>query len=304
MVVFLAVHVVSTVVDGFAPISWLDAIVPFGSAYRPIWLGLGALALDLLIALVVTSLVRSRLPHRVWRAVHWTAYACWPVALVHGLGTGSDGGTLWVLVVDAACVAAVVGAVTWRIVGATAASPARRAGAGAVTALALGLIASWTMAGPASAGWARRAGTPDDLLADAPATAADPSTPAAPAAVTPPFVASLDATASQQPDAAGTTLRIDGALTGAVTGHLHVELSGPAAAGGGLQLRSGQLSFGSASQPDEWAGTVTGLRGNTITAKARAADGRSTVLTITVQIDERSGHTTGTVEASTPTAGG
>ena len=68
----------------------VDVVVPFVGAYRPFWLGLGALALDLLAALIVTSLLRARIGLRAWRAVHWVAYACWPVALVHGLGTGSD----------------------------------------------------------------------------------------------------------------------------------------------------------------------------------------------------------------------
>src|ERR1700761_6219679 len=88
-VAFVAVHVATTVVDGFAPIGWLDAVVPFRSPYRPLWLGLGAVGTDLLLAVVATSLVRLRLGYRAWRAVHWAAYGCWPIALVHALGTGT-----------------------------------------------------------------------------------------------------------------------------------------------------------------------------------------------------------------------
>ena len=62
---------------------------PVRAALPAAWLGLGALAFDLLVALVVTSLLRRRLGLRAWRAVHWLAYACWPVALVHGWGTGT-----------------------------------------------------------------------------------------------------------------------------------------------------------------------------------------------------------------------
>ena len=69
--VFLAVHVVSTVADGFAPIGFQDAFLPFISPYRPFWLGLGAVALDLLLALVVTSLLRNRIGLRIWRVLHW-----------------------------------------------------------------------------------------------------------------------------------------------------------------------------------------------------------------------------------------
>ena len=77
VVVFLAVHIVTAVADNFVPIGWLDVVVPFHSPYRPVWLGLGAIAFDLLAALVVTSLLRNRLGYRAWRAIHWTSYACW-----------------------------------------------------------------------------------------------------------------------------------------------------------------------------------------------------------------------------------
>src|SRR5204863_10104945 len=79
----LAVHIGTSALDGYAPIRVADAVIPFGSAYRPLWLGLGALAFDLLVAVMVTSLVRARLGLRAWRAVHWLVYACWPVALLH-----------------------------------------------------------------------------------------------------------------------------------------------------------------------------------------------------------------------------
>jgi len=114
-IVFLGVHIVTAVVDGYAPIRWLDAVVPFGSQYQPLWLGLGALAFDFLIAVAVTSVLRVRVGHRVWRAVHWLAYACWPVAIVHGLGIGSDSGQAWMQLLDVVATAAVVGAVTWRL---------------------------------------------------------------------------------------------------------------------------------------------------------------------------------------------
>jgi predicted ferric reductase len=114
-VVFLVIHIVTAIADGYVPIRWIDAVLPFGSQYRPFWLGLGALAFDLTLAVIVTSLLRVRIGHRVWRAVHWMAYACWPVAVIHGLGTGSDSSQTWMLVVDAAAIAAVAAAVWWRL---------------------------------------------------------------------------------------------------------------------------------------------------------------------------------------------
>ena len=123
-IVFLGVHIATAVLDGFVPIRWIDAVVPFASQYRPFWMGLGALSFDLLIAVAVTSLVRVRLGYRTWRAVHWLAYACWPIAVIHGLGTGSDTSQGWMQLLDLAAVAAVAAAAFARFV---AAWPADRA---------------------------------------------------------------------------------------------------------------------------------------------------------------------------------
>jgi methionine sulfoxide reductase heme-binding subunit len=118
VLVFLALHVGTTVIDTFVSIPLTAAFIPFASSYKAVWLSLGAVALDLLVALVATSLIRNRLWLRTWRCVHWAAYICWPVALAHGLGVGTDRGTLWVFVLTIACAAVVAGMVTWRFVGA------------------------------------------------------------------------------------------------------------------------------------------------------------------------------------------
>ena len=114
--VFLALHVATNVIDTFVSIPLTAAFIPFASSYKPFWLSLGAVALDLLIALVATSLIRNRLGLRAWRRVHWAAYACWPIALAHGLGIGTDRKTIWVFALTLACAAAVAATVTWRFV--------------------------------------------------------------------------------------------------------------------------------------------------------------------------------------------
>jgi predicted ferric reductase len=114
-VVFLAVHITTAIVDPFAGIGWLDAIVPFRSVYYPFWLGLGAVATDLTIAIIVTSLLRPRVNAVLWRVVHWTSYACWPLAVIHGIGTTpADIRLGWVLLLNIVCVMAVLVAVCWR----------------------------------------------------------------------------------------------------------------------------------------------------------------------------------------------
>lgn len=123
VLVFLALHVGTTVVDTYTSIPAMAAFIPFVSAYKAPWLGLGAVAVDLLLAVLVTSLVRGKLGLRAWRMLHWLAYACWPVALAHGLGTGTDRRTVWVFAATLGCVAAVAAAATWRL------ATASRAGA-------------------------------------------------------------------------------------------------------------------------------------------------------------------------------
>src|SRR5437763_3264514 len=160
----LVIHIVTSVLDGFAPINLLDAVLPFRSTYRPLWMGLGAFSFDFLLALVVTSLVRRRLGYRAWRAIHWLAYASWPVAVLHGLGTGSDTKQWWNLAITAACGTAVLAAVWVRLARSGPAAEPFRAPAVGLTVLSAAGLAIFTVAGPLQRGWARRAGTPAPLL--------------------------------------------------------------------------------------------------------------------------------------------
>lgn len=111
----VTIHVLTLLADPYAQLRLVDLVLPFAGAYRPFWLGLGTLAFDLVVALVATSLPRRKLGARAWRAVHWLAYLCWPIALLHGLETGTDGGTWWLRAVSVACAAAVAAAVCWRL---------------------------------------------------------------------------------------------------------------------------------------------------------------------------------------------
>lgn len=112
---FLVVHIGTTIVDSYTSIGLQDAIVPFLSGYHRIWLGLGAIASDLLVALTVTSLLRLRIRPKLWRTVHWAGYLCWPLALAHGLGIGTDASTSWVFDLALGCGAVVVVAAIMRL---------------------------------------------------------------------------------------------------------------------------------------------------------------------------------------------
>ena len=163
-VAFLVVHIVTAALDSFASIPLIDAIVPFVGSYRPLWLGLGAASFDLVLAVVITSLARRRLGYRAWRATHWLAYASWPIALLHGLGTGSDVKSGWMIAISGGCLAAVLLAVCMR-----AASGWRGQARLRTTALGLavgfaGGVVLWLPSGPLGTGWAQRSGTPASLL--------------------------------------------------------------------------------------------------------------------------------------------
>lgn len=114
-VVFLAIHVVTSVLDSYVSITWISIVVPFTSPYAAFWVGVGAVSLDLMLAVFVTSLLRSRLSAGSWRAVHWLAYLSWPLALAHTFGMGTDAGEPWVIALGCLCGVAVGSSLLWRV---------------------------------------------------------------------------------------------------------------------------------------------------------------------------------------------
>jgi sulfoxide reductase heme-binding subunit YedZ len=113
--VMVGLHVLTSVLDTFVDISWSAVVVPFTSSYGRVWVGLGTIGLDLMVAVLVSSLLRSRLRPGTWRALHWLAYLCWPVALAHTFGMGTDSGEAWVVALASACILSVAAALVWRL---------------------------------------------------------------------------------------------------------------------------------------------------------------------------------------------
>jgi methionine sulfoxide reductase heme-binding subunit len=284
--VFTVIHVVTTIVDAFAPIAVIDAFIPFLSPYRPFWLGLGTVAFDLLLALIVTSLLRRRIGTRAWKAVHWLAYASWPVAMMHSLGTGSDARTGWMLFLGVVCGLSVLSAVIWRLLATQDAEPAVRAGATLATiGVAVGLIV-WANGGPLERGWAARAGTPSSLLGRGPTvrettialqrpvtpTAAQARSAALPSHS---FTASLRGSlAESSTDRGLVVVTIDGTATGGFRGRLHVALRGYPVDGGGVQLADSVVGLLPTGAPAWSSGTVVGLAGTRVVSDLRDPAGR------------------------------
>ncbi len=114
-VAFLGVHVATAVIDPYTSVRLVDVVVPFAAGWKPVFVGVGTLAVDLMIALTVTGLLRGRIGRRTWRAIHWAAYATWPVAFIHALGVGTDTSTLWLRSIAIGCVALIGGSIAWRL---------------------------------------------------------------------------------------------------------------------------------------------------------------------------------------------
>jgi methionine sulfoxide reductase heme-binding subunit len=110
----VAIHIVTVAVDAWLPFSIQSLVVPFISAYRPLWVGLGIAAAELLLALAVTNHYRQRLPYVFWRRAHYLNFAVWGAATVHGIGSGTDRSAPWALAMYATAVSAVSAAIVWR----------------------------------------------------------------------------------------------------------------------------------------------------------------------------------------------
>lgn len=113
-VVFLAIHIVTSVMDTYVHIGWLGIIVPFTSPYERFFVGLGAVSLDLIAAILISSFARNRINPRAWRALHWLSYLSWPIAIAHSVGAGTDARLLWVDGLVGICCLTVLGAAIWR----------------------------------------------------------------------------------------------------------------------------------------------------------------------------------------------
>jgi sulfoxide reductase heme-binding subunit YedZ len=307
--VLVAVHVVTTVADGYVPIGLADGVVPFRTPYRPLWIGLGALAFDLLLAVAITSGLRRHIGVGTWRGVHWLAYVCWPIALLHAVGSGSDTRLPGDLVVTVLCVLAVIGAVGWRLVSAGSASPTRRLGLAATGSVVVVGIAVFTLVGPLRPGWSRRAGTSSAVLAElgtvqsgsAPAAtspsnagpATRPGNPNSAAIPATPFSGSLTGTVTTTgPDGSG-LVRVILAMRASGTGFpsgglpLTVTLAGPGS-NRGVTMTSSAVTFGAQH------GAVTFLQNLTIDATVSGA-GASEQLSMQLVLDQTTDAVSGTV---------
>lgn len=300
-IVFVAIHVLTTIADGYAPVGFKDTVIPFVSSYRPLWLGFGALAFDLLLALVITSLLRARIGYRTWRAFHWASYATWPIALLHGLGSGSDVRLTWFRLVALACTASVAVAIAYRLTRSTAPTGARfLAGGAAVVVALLGFV--WYRSGPAKLGWAARAGTPASILRRR-STAQTIATTARPATIPSSFDDRLVGRLARSQDNAGNVgLAFGAAARGTAPAVLKFTLWGAQTGEGGVAMTDSAVTFAPRGL-GSYTGKVVGLSGNELVADVANASGNHLRLAITLQIDNTSRSFAGSLHGDAASGG-
>jgi hypothetical protein len=158
--VFLAIHVVTMLLDPFTHFRLIDVTLPFVSSYRPIWLSLGIIGSELSVAAGASVWIRRWIGYRAWHVLHLTAYPIFFFSLLHAIGTGTDTKTSWATALYIGSFVLVAGATLWRMIEV----PAWRTGVLATTLVIATALVVWGLGGPYASGWARAAGTPDKLL--------------------------------------------------------------------------------------------------------------------------------------------
>jgi sulfoxide reductase heme-binding subunit YedZ len=110
----IALHGATLVLDHTVHLTPAALIVPGASPYRPLPVGIGVLAAELMVVVYASFALRRRIGSRNWRRLHWATYAVFAAATVHGLAAGTDTGRPWAFALYLAAVGSVAGAAVWR----------------------------------------------------------------------------------------------------------------------------------------------------------------------------------------------
>ncbi|ACU53937.1 hypothetical protein Afer_0999 [Acidimicrobium ferrooxidans DSM 10331] len=252
LVVVLAIHILTALADSFVPIGWTAAVIPFLSHYRRAFVGFGTLAFDGLLIVIASSLARQHLGFALWKRTHMLVWLVLALAIVHGLGTGSDTRLAAVLAVYGAITAGVIVLAVLRIRrDPDLAHTARTLGMVGVLGVP-GVVALWARSGPLRPGWSAR------IDGTAPTTA----TTAAVTRSSEPLGGPITATVTQTQATSATDLTIAGAI-GGTNERLTVVLTGQPSEGV-FAVSGGTVTLGTPSAPNLCHGSVTALGGSTI----------------------------------------
>ena len=307
-IVVLAIHVGAAVADKYSFIGLKDVFIPFMSAYRPIWVGLGAIAVDLGIAVLATSLIRVKMGYRSWKVVHWASYPIFALSVIHGLGSGTDT-SLWFskfiyLVVGGVLVLAIIARLL--------AHPDLRIGKkvaffGTSFLVPLAIVA-WAVSGPLASNWPKRAqgGLKQAVLTSAQVTTAAAKSKQKITAVTAPplqlsstYTSDWSGSIDQSPSNAQgeIALRLMGKLAGSPGYLLSVVLIG-VPLDGGVSMTSSLVEIASTSGSVVYKGSVTSLNGTTIVGQVSNASGQTLSFSASVSLGSNGASFSGIVAGS------
>ena len=110
----IALHGLTLLFDRTVQLTPAALLVPGASPYRPLAVGIGVLAAELMLVVYASFALRRRIGARNWRRLHWATYAVFGAATVHGLTAGTDTAQPWAFAGYLAAVGSVAGAVAWR----------------------------------------------------------------------------------------------------------------------------------------------------------------------------------------------
>ncbi len=85
---FTLIHVVTILLDPFSNVSLMNALIPFTGGYRPVWVSLGVIAIELGLAIGASVWVRRFIGYRAWHIMHGLAYPIYGLSLLHGIFAG------------------------------------------------------------------------------------------------------------------------------------------------------------------------------------------------------------------------
>ncbi len=311
-IVVLAIHVGAAVADKYSFIGLKDVFVPFMATYRPIWVGIGAIAVDLGIAVVATSLLRVKMGYRSWKIIHWASYPIFALSVIHGLGSGSDSALWFSKVIYVAVGGLLILAIIARLLARTDLKLGKKVAFFGVSFAVPLLIIAWAASGPLAANWANRAqgGLRQAVLTSARVTGTvTTGTSRHRVATMPPFEISSTYTSSwsgkidqSSANSQGEiALRLMGNLSGSPGYVLSVVLIG-VPLGGGVSMTASVVEITSTEGVVVYKGTVTALNGTTILSQVADAAGQSVNFSARLNLGSDGSSFTGTVAASGSTS--
>ena len=277
--VFIAIHTVTVLVDPFTHFGLRDVVVPFGSASRTVWLGLGVIASELALAIGASIWIRRRIGYRTWHGMHMLTYLLFPLSLLHSVGTVTDTQEAWAALIYAGSVVTVCGVLIWRTMELRA---WRRLALVSSVTSSVALVV-WCLHGPYAADWSTAAGTPKTLIQagvqqrGGPVATATPGMPALPSGLSDVVSGQTFSTGNRS------SILLRGTGSGSTPLDLAVSL---------VQTReqlTGEVQLRTAAHVPWCDGPVTGVSGqNTILATCTGY-GKQVNLILTLQTLDRSG---------------